>query len=109
MWGCFLLKNSSISSIVSHFDLKAKFGTVLLLELVLPFMSVSLLILSTKNGFNILGLGGFTNIVIKQSQCFYCALDLKIEAGLTPGSRRTYGKSLVFVCLRGDEWPVSTR
>lgn len=54
-------------------------------------------------------LGGFTNIAIKQSQCFYCALDLKIEAGLTAGSRRTYGKGLVFVCLRGDEWPVSTR
>lgn len=54
-------------------------------------------------------LGGFTNIAIKQSQCFYCALDLKIEAGLTAGSRRTYGKGLVFVCLCGDEWPVSTR
>lgn len=54
-------------------------------------------------------LGGFTNIAIKQSQCFYCALDLKIEAGLTAGSRRTYGKGLVFVCLYGDEWPVSTR
>lgn len=53
--------------------------------------------------------GGFTNIAIKQSQCFYCALDLKIEAGLTAGSRRTYGKGLVFVCLRGDEWPVSSR
>lgn len=39
-------------------------------------------------------LGGFTNIAIKQSQCFYCALDLKIEAGLTAGSRRTYGKGL---------------
>lgn len=37
-------------------------------------------------------LGGFTNIAIKQSQCFYCALDLKIEAALTAGSRRTYGK-----------------
>lgn len=44
-------------------------------------------------------LGGFTNIAIKQPQCFYCALDLKIEAGLTAGSRRTYGKGLVFVCL----------
>lgn len=54
-------------------------------------------------------LGGFTNIAIKQPQCFYCALDLKIEAGLTAGSRRTYGKGLVFVCLCGDEWPVSTR
>lgn len=43
-------------------------------------------------------LGGFTNIAIKQSQCFYCALDLKIEAGLTAGSRRTYvEKGLVFV------------
>lgn len=54
-------------------------------------------------------LGGFTNIAIKQSQCFYCALDLKIEAGLTAGSRRTFGKGLVFVRLHGDEWPVSTR
>lgn len=54
-------------------------------------------------------LGGFTNIAIKQSQCFYCALDLKIEAGLTAGSRRTYGKGLVFVCQHGDEWPVSSR
>lgn len=54
-------------------------------------------------------LGGFTNIAIKRQQCFYCALDLKIEAGLTAGSRRTYGKGLVFVCLCGDEWPVSTR
>lgn len=54
-------------------------------------------------------LGGFTNIAIKQSQCFYCALDLKIETRLTAGSRRTYGKGLVFVCLCGDEWPVSTR
>lgn len=54
-------------------------------------------------------LGGFTNIAIKQSQCFYCALDLKIETGQTAGSRRTYGKGLVFVCLLGDEWPVSTR
>lgn len=53
-------------------------------------------------------LGGFTNIAIKQSQCFYCALDLKIEAGLTAGSRPTYGKGPVFVCLYGDEWPVST-
>lgn len=54
-------------------------------------------------------LGGFTNIAIRQSQCFYCALDLKIEAGLTAGSRRTYGKSLVFVCLYRDKWSVSTR
>lgn len=54
-------------------------------------------------------LGGFTNIAIRQSQCFYCALDLKIEAGLTAGSRRTYGKGLVFVCLLGDEWAVSPR
>lgn len=54
-------------------------------------------------------MGGFTNIAIKQPQCFYCALDLKIEAGLTAGSRRTYGKGLVFVCLCGDEWPMSAR
>lgn len=54
-------------------------------------------------------LGGFTNITIKESQCFYCALDLKIEAGLTAGSRQTYGKGLVFVCLYQDEWPMSTR
>lgn len=45
-------------------------------------------------------LGGFTNIAIKQSQCFYCALDPKIEAALTAGSRRTYGKGLVFVHWR---------
>lgn len=50
-----------------------------------------------KNAFNTLALGGFTNIVIKESQCFYCALHLKIEAGLTPYEPLENG--LVFVRL----------
>lgn len=74
-----------------------------------PWNHVSF-IFATKKKMDLIHwvLGGFTNIAIKQSQCFYCALDLEIEPGLTAGSRRNHGKGLVFVCLYGDEWPVST-
>lgn len=91
---------------------QTKFYTVEtgLLSVLRPFVHVCLFFILYKKMHLIHWvLGGFANIAIKQSQCFYCALDLKIEAGLTPGSRQTYGKGLVFVCLYGDEWPVSTR
>lgn len=48
-------------------------------------------------------LGGFTNIAIKQSQCFYCALDLKIGTGLTAGSRRNLWKRPC-LCLPVRRW-----
>lgn len=39
-------------------------------------------------------LGGFTNIAIRQSQCFYCALDPKIEAALTADPDEPMEKAL---------------